>query len=87
MWTESEIQNFKKNFLDEMNIKADDENFIEVEKIIDKEFEKARNMDFSEDPPELLAYIDEYFVWAPSLSPEENFRNGVRLLKEFGAAY
>ena len=62
-----------------MHIEADDEFLI----LIDKEFEKARNMDFSEDPPELLACIDDYLVLDPTLSREENFRNGVRLLKEF----
>ena len=75
MLSESEIQNFKKNFLDEV--------IIEVEKIIDKLFEKAINMDSSETPPVLRTYLDDNFVVDPALSREENFKNGVRLLKEF----
>ena len=79
MLSESEIQNFKKIFLGEV--------IIEVEKIIDKLFEKAINMDSSEihdeTPPVLRAYLDDNFVVDPALSREENFKNGVRLLKEF----
>ena len=60
---------------------------VEAEKIIDKEIEKARNIDFSkirdEMSPELVAYLDDNFVVDPALSREENFKNGVRLLKAF----
>ena len=79
MFTESEIQNFKKIFLDEV--------VIELEKIIDKLFEKAINMDSfeirDETPLELVEYLDDNFVVDPALSREENFKNGVRLLNEF----
>ena len=79
MLSESEIQNCKKLFLDEV--------VNELEKIIDKMFEKAINVDsseiYDETPPELVAYLEDNFVVDPALSREENFKNGVRLLKEF----
>ena len=36
-----------------------------------------------ETSPAPRAYIDDNFVVDPALSHEENFKNGVRLLKEF----
>ena len=107
MWSESEIHNFKKIFLDEarrycQNNEAEkvfDEMF---EKVLDEMcemFEKARSLDFSElhdekeaiDKmseklemlPGLKAFFKDNIVIDPGLSPEEHFKNGLRLAKEF----
>ena len=45
MWSESEIQNFKKIFLDEVSCYGHDD---EAEKVFDKTLERVRNLDFSE---------------------------------------
>ena len=95
MWTESEIQSCKKNFLDEVRNMISPETppllwsclKFNPEELIDGFFEKAKNMDFSEirdeTPLELVSHLDDNFVYDPALSREENFRNGVCLLKEF----
>ena len=96
MWSESEIYNFKKIFLDEMCCYSQNN---EAEKVFDETFEKARNLDFSEVhdqkeaidqmceklemPPELAAYFKDNFVNDPALTNEEHFRNGILLGKEF----
>ena len=61
MWSESEINNFKKIFLDELGCYSQN---IEAEKVFDETFEKARNLDFSEVHdeklemhPDLAAYL------------------------------
>ena len=83
MWSESEIHNFKKIFLDELGCYFQNN---EAEKVFDETFEKARNLDFSEvhdekleTRPELAAYLKDIFVDDPALTNEENFRNLVRL--------
>ena len=45
MWTESEIQNFKKIFLDETHCYGHQD---VAEKVFDETYEKVRNLDFSE---------------------------------------
>ena len=45
MWTESEIQNCKKKFLDETHCFCEND---EAEKAFDETFERVRNLDFSE---------------------------------------
>ena len=55
-------------------------------------FEKLRSQDLYdldsiceklEMNPELAAFFKDNFVYDPALSPEEHFKNGVRLGKEF----
>ena len=95
MWSESEIQIFKKIFLDEMCCYSQNN---KAEKEFDKMFEKLRNLDFSElhdeevidkifekfeIPPEPTAFFKDNFVVDPALSPEEHFKIGMRLCEEF----
>ena len=96
MWSESEIQNFKKIVSDQLghffqNNKA--------EKTFEKGIEKARNLDFSgvhddkeaidhicekcERSPELGAYFKDNFSYDPDLTKEENFRNVLRLINRY----
>ena len=58
MWPESEIQNCKKIFLDEMRRYSQNN---EAEKVFDEMFEKARNLDFSElhDEKEVIDKMSE----------------------------
>ena len=83
-------------FLDEARCYCQND---EAENFFDESFEKLRNLDFSglhykkeafdqmceelEIPPKLAAYCKDNFVKDPALSPEECFKNGVRLAKEF----
>ena len=69
MLPESQIQNCKKIFLDEVRRKA--------EKAFDEESEKL------EMPPEIVAFLKDNFVNDQVLSHEENFKTGIRLAKEF----
>ena len=93
MWTESEIQNFKTIFLDETLCYGHQD---EAEKVFDESFEKVRNLDFQdkeelidklfetlETPAELVAFLKDNVVNDNGASPEESFRNGVRMGKEF----
>ena len=92
MWTESEIQNFKSIFLDET--RCYDRN--EAEKVFDESFERVRNLDFQdkesvidklcetlETPAEFVAFLKANVVNDNGASPEESFRNGLRVGKEF----
>ena len=74
MSTESEIQNFKKKLLNEV--------VIELDKKIDKFFEKATNTVSSEKRrPLLVEYYDEIFFEDPALSCEENIKNRMCFIK------
>ena len=96
MWSESEIQNFKKIVSDQLG------HFFrinEAEKAFEKGIEKARNLDFSgvhdnkeaidhicekcEISPELGAYFKDNFSYDPDLTKEENFRNVLRLINGY----
>ena len=96
MWSEIEFENFKKIFLEEVGCSSLNK---EEEKEFYEKFETGRNLDLSEVhdekeaidqicekleiPLELAALLKENFVYDPALSPEEHFKNGVRLGKEF----
>ena len=90
MFTESEIQNFKKIFLDEICCTSGK---AEAEKIFDEKFEKTRSINQHDDldsiceklemKPELKAYFKDNFVFDPTLPHEEHFKIGMRLGKEF----
>ena len=89
MWTESEIQNCKKIFVDELGCYSQKD---KAEKMLDELFEKVRSQDFYdldsiceklEMEPELAAFFKDNFVHDPALSFEEHFKNGVRIGKEF----
>ena len=88
MFTESEIQYFKKNFADEMGGFAGAE----------KQFEKLKNLEFVQLPdseafdhygeklgvdPELMAFVKANFVIDPARSYEEVIKEAVRIGKEF----
>ena len=92
MWSESEIHNFKKNFLDELGCYSQNN---EAEKEFDEMFEKARHLDLSEvhDEKEALDQIFEKLKIRPELASyykdvfddldlknEGNFRNVARLI-------
>ena len=73
MWTESEIKNCKKIFLDEIrrcsqNNKA--EMLEKAEKVFDEMIEKARNLDFSEihDEKEVIEKMSEKLETPPELT-------------------
>ena len=97
MWSESEIQNYKKIFLDEVSCYGHDN---EAEKAFDETFERVRNLDFSEfqdkeeaidklfetleTPAEFVAFFKDSLVNNKfDTSLEECFKNGVRVGKEF----
>ena len=96
MWSESKFENLKKTFLEEVGCSSLNK---EEEKEFYEMFETARNLDFSEIhdkkelidqiceklemPLELAAFFKDNFVNDPALSPEEHFKNGLRLGKEF----
>ena len=96
MWTESEIQNFKNIFLDETLCYGHQD---EAEKVFDESFEKVRNLDFQdkeelidklfetlETPAEFVAFFKgklAKYNLVNGASPEECFRNGVLIGKEF----
>ena len=94
MWTESEIQNCKKIFLEEVGCND------KAEKVFDETFERVRNLDFSEfhDREDMIDKMSEILEMPAKnkaffkdnidnnkvdTSPEEFFRDGVRLGKEF----
>ena len=92
MWTKSEIQNFKNILLDETRGYCHQD---EAEKVFDESFEKVRNLDFQdkeeaidklfeilETPAEVVAFFKRNLP-NDSTSPEESFRNGVHIGKEF----
>ena len=95
MWSESEIQNCKKIFLDETHCYGQND---EAEKVFDEMIEKSRNFDFSEFqdkeeaiyklfetleiPAEFAAFLKDNFVNDPALSSEEHFKKGLLLSKE-----
>ena len=93
MRSESKIQECKKVFLDEVPNMISPETppllwaylKFKPKEVFEGLFEKAKTMDEIRDetPPKLRAYLDDNFVYDPALSPKENFRNGVSLLKEF----
>ena len=92
MFTESETQNYKKIFLEEVACYC--QNGI-AEKTFDEMIEKIRSKDLSERDdldtfceklgmgPELQVFFKENFECDPFLSGEENFRNGTCLGKEY----
>ena len=91
MWTESEIQNFKSIFLDETRCYGHQD---VAEKVFDESFEKMMNLDFQEKaidklfetletPAEVVAFLKCNLANDNGASPEESFRNGVRIGKEF----
>ena len=89
MLTESEIQNCKKIFVDEIGCYSQKD---KAEKMLDEMFEKVRSQGFYdfgsiceklEMSPELTAFFKDNFVYDPSLSHEEHFKIGVRIGKEF----
>ena len=95
MWSESEIKNFKKIFLDETHCYSGNN---KAEKAFDESFGEMKNLDFSElhdekevidkmfevleMPPKLAAYFKDNFVNDPALSLEEHFKKGLRLGEE-----
>ena len=93
MWTESEIQNFKNIFLDETRGYGHQD---EAEKRFDETFEKVRNLDFQdkekaihklseilETPAEVVAFLNRNLDNVNGTSPEDFFRNVMRLGREF----
>ena len=88
MWTESEIQNLKTIFLDEMSC------YDQAEKVFDEWFEKLGKIVFSGNeelirklfetikmPDEFLQFLEDSLD--NGASPEECFKNAVRFGKEF----
>ena len=93
MWTEIEIQNFKNILIDETRGYCHQD---EAKKVFDEMFEKVRNLDFQdkeeaidklfeilEAPAEVVAFFKRNLPNDKSTSPEESFRKGVRIGKEF----
>ena len=82
MSAQSENQKFKKLFLEEVPLLYA---FLKInpEGLIDAFLEESKNTDSSETPPEFVSYLEDNHVYDPALSRDENFRNGVRALKEY----
>ena len=95
MWSESEIQNCKKIFLDETHCYGQND---VAEKVFDEMIEKTRNLDFSEFqdkeeaivklfetleiPAEFAVCLKDDFLIDPALSSERHFKRGVLIGKE-----
>ena len=90
MWYESEIQNFKNIFLEEMSCYDQDL----AEKVFDEWFEKVSKIAFSgiegfvelikavKMPAEFVQYLLDSLDNDNGVSPEERGRNALRFAKE-----